>query len=129
MKEKPWAINDLCLNQKEYLVARGTQGQGWEQFSFDVTVRWGFDPRKINTKNIAVWYAKDDSMVPPSHGEWLANFFGSEEGVNVDIRDKNIGLGHFTYFPTHGPEFQTNERTMPQALLDLCARREVSICN
>ena len=48
----------------------------------------------------------------------------SKEDVKVDIRDENIGLGHFTYFPSQGPEFQTSERTMPRALLDLCARYE-----
>ena len=124
IQERPWAINDVAHDQKERLVARGTQGQAWEQFSFDVTVLWGFDPREIKTRNVAVWYAKDDSMVPPSHGEWLANFFGSKEDVKVDIRDENIGLGHFTYFPSQGPEFQASERTMPQVLLDLCARYE-----
>ena len=124
IKERPWAIHDVGHDQKERLVARGTQGQAWEQFSFDVTVLWGFDPREIKTRNVAVWYAKDDSMVPPSHGEWLANFFGSKEDVKVDIRDEDIGLGHFTYFPSQGPEFQTSERTMPRALLDLCARYE-----
>ena len=42
----------------------------------------------------------------------------------VFVRDENVGLGHFTYFPSKGPEFQTSERTMPRALLDLCARYE-----
>ena len=122
MKERPWAINDIALDQKERLVARGTQGQAWEQFSFDVTVLWGFDPREVKTRNVAVWYAKDDSMVPPLHGEWLANFFSSKEGVKVDIRDENIGLGHFSYFPSLGPVYQTAEQTMPRTLLDLCDR-------
>jgi pimeloyl-ACP methyl ester carboxylesterase len=119
-QEKPWAIDSIVQDQKMRLVARGSQGQGWEQFSFDVTVLWGFDPRDINTKNIAVWYAEDDSAVPPSHGEWLAQYFGSKEGVDIDIRAEDVGYGHFTYIPSFGPVYQTDEKTMPKTLLDLC---------
>jgi pimeloyl-ACP methyl ester carboxylesterase len=119
-QEKPWAIDSIGQDQITRLVARGSQGQGWEQFSFDVTALWGFDPRDIETKSIAVWYAEDDTAVPPSHGEWLAQFFGSKEGVKIDIRAEDVGYGHFTYFPSLGPVYQTGEKTMPKTLLDLC---------
>jgi pimeloyl-ACP methyl ester carboxylesterase len=122
-KEKPWALEAIVEDQRERLVARGSQGQGWEQFSFDVTVLWGFDPREIQTKNVAVWYAGDDSMVPPSHGEWLANHFGSKAGVTTSVRSEDVGLGHFTYFPSFGPAYQAAEATMPKTLLDLCAQK------
>jgi len=122
MQVKPWAIEGVGDDQRNRLVARGTQGQGWEQFSFDVTVLWGFDPRGIETRNVAVWYARDDSMVPPSHGEWLADHFGSKEGVKTSVRSEDKGLGHFTYFPSLGPVYQTAEQTMPGMLLDLCAQ-------
>jgi len=123
MKARPWVFDTIDDDQKTRLVARGSQGQGWEQFSFDVTVLWGFDPRKIKTKNVAVWYAKDDSLVPPSHGEWLANHFTSRDGVRTNIRSENLGLGHFTYFPSLGPVYQATEETMPKALLDLHSQK------
>ena len=122
MQVKPWAIEAVGEDQKERLVVRGSQGQGWEQFSFDVTVLWGFDPREIQTRNVAVWYARDDSMVPPSHGEWLASHFSSKQGVKTNIRSEDRGLGHFTYFPSFGPAYQASEQTMPKTLLDLCAQ-------
>ena len=122
-KERPWVFEAIGEDQKTRLVARGSQGQGWEQFSFDVTVLWGFDPREIRTKNVAVWYAKDDTAVPPSHGEWLAGYFSSKEGVRTSVRSEDAGFGHFTYFPSLGPVYQTAEETMPKTLLDLCAQQ------
>ncbi len=116
-KERPWVLEQLCEDQRR-LVVRGSQGQGWEQFSFDVTMLWGFDPREIQTRNVAVWYAKDDTLVPPSHGEWLASWFSSKEGVKTSVRSEDTGLGHFTYFPSLGPVFQTAEETIPKVLLD-----------
>lgn len=121
MQVKPWAIEAIGEDQKERLVTRGSQGQGWEMFSFDVTALWGFNPREIQTRNVAVWYAGDDSQTPPSHGEWLADHFTSKPGVKTSIRSEDEGLGHFTYFPSFGPEYQTTEQTMPQTLLELCA--------
>jgi hypothetical protein len=120
--ERPWIFEAIGEDQKERLVVRGSQGQGWEQFSFDVTVLWGFDLREIQTKNVAVWYARDDTAVPPSHGEWLADYFGSKEGVKTSVRSEDAGFGHFTYMPSLGPLYQTSEKTMPRALIDLCAQ-------
>lgn len=118
-QERPW-IMDLLLEDQRRLVARGAQGQGWEQFSFEVGALWGFDPREIETRNVAVWYAEDDSLLLPSHGEWLADHFRTRTGVKTSIRVENTGFGHFTYLPSHGPAFQGSERTIPQTLLDLC---------
>ncbi len=120
-KERPWVLEQLAEDQRR-LVVRGSQGQGWEQFSFDVTMHWGFDPREIQTKNVAVWYAKDDTLVPPSHGEWLASHFSSKEGVKTSVRSEDTGLGHFAYFPSLGPVYRTTEETIPKTLLDLCAQ-------
>lgn len=122
-KERSWILKAIGEDQKKRLVVRGAQGQGWEQFSFDVTVFWGFDPREIQTKNVAVWYAKDDSAVPPSHGQWLASYFSSKEEVKTSIRAEDAGFGHFTYMPSLGPVYQTSEKTMPKTLLDLCAQQ------
>ena len=121
-KERPWIFDVIGDDQKERLVVRGSQGQGWEQLSFDVTVLWGFDPREIQTRNVAVWYAKDDSAVPPSHGEWLANLFSSKKDIDTSIRSENVGFGHFTYMPSRGPVFQTAEETMARTLIDLSTR-------
>ena len=60
-------------------------------------------------------------MVPPSHGEWLANHFESMPDVKASIRSEDTGLGHFTYLPSLGSACHTSEQTMPQTLLDLCA--------
>jgi hypothetical protein len=99
---------------------------GWEQFSVDVVGEWGFDPREIQTKSIAVWYAKDDTLVPPPHGEWLAGYFNQREGAHVDIQDKEEGLGHFTYFPSTGPMYVASEQTIPKTLIELNAAQENS---
>ena len=53
---------------------------------------------------------------------WLANHFGSKEGVKISVRSGDVGLGHFTYFPSFGPAYQAAEATMPKTLLDLCAQ-------
>lgn len=121
-KERPWIFELIAKDQKERLVVRGSQGQGWEQLSFEVTVLWGFDPREIQTRNVAIWYAKDDSAVPPSHGEWLADHFSSKAGVKTNIRSEEVGLGHFTYMPSLGSVYQAAEKTMPKILIDLYAQ-------
>jgi pimeloyl-ACP methyl ester carboxylesterase len=118
--ERPWVFEMLREDQKR-VVIRGTQGQGYDQFSYEMNALWGFDPRDIETKNVAVWYALDDSACPPTHGKWLAEMFGSKLGVKTDIRAEDLGLGHFTYTPSTGPAFDTSERNMPKALLDLAA--------
>lgn len=116
--ERPWVFETIGKDQRR-LVARGAQGQGWDQFSYEMNTLWGFDPREIETKNVAVWYAKDDSQCPPEHGEWLADCFSSKAGVKTDIRSEELGFGHFTYMPDDGPAFTASERTLPKTLFDL----------
>lgn len=118
--ERPWIFESMAADQRR-LVVRGTQGQGWEQFSYEMNALWGFDPRDIETRNVAVWYARDDTACPPSHGEWLAALFESKEGVRTSIRSEDAGFAHFTYLPSLGPAYRTEEETIPGALLKLRA--------
>jgi pimeloyl-ACP methyl ester carboxylesterase len=121
-RKRPWVFEALGRDN-DRTVVRGSQGQGYEFLSYEKLALWGFDPREIETKNVAVWYAMDDSQSPPSHGEWLAELFRSTEGVKTNIRCETAGFGHFTYTPSLGPEFKAEEETMPKALLRLCERR------
>lgn len=118
--ERPWVFEALGADQRR-LVVRGTQGQGWDQFSYDVNTRWGFDPREIETRAVAVWYAGDDKQCPPSHGEWLARLFESREGVRTGVRSEDAGFGHFTYLPSMEPAYRSDEQTMPATLLELAS--------
>lgn len=36
-------------------------------------------------------------MCPADHGKWLAEFFSQQDGVTVDFRDDDDGVGHWTY--------------------------------
>jgi pimeloyl-ACP methyl ester carboxylesterase len=83
---------------------------------------WGFDPREIVTRNVAVWWARDDVPAPPEHGEWLANYFSAKEGIKTDVRDEDAGFSHFTYCPSLGPGYQSGERTLTKTMHDLCAQ-------
>ena len=116
--ERPWVFDSMGEDQGR-LVARGTQGQGFDQFSYEMNALWGFDPRDIETRNVAVWYATDDTQCPPSHGEWLARLFESRERVKTSVRAENLGFGHFTYLPSSGPAYTTEEETIPATLLAL----------
>ena len=120
-KERPWILDSIVDDQKERLVAHGTQGQESEQFSFDVTVLRGFDPREIETRNIAVWYALNDCACYPTHGKWIANYYGATKDVKMSVCCEETGLGHYTYMPSTGSQFVSSEQTMPQTLLDLYA--------
>ncbi len=44
---------------------------GWRDDDLAFTRRWGFDLDDI-TVPVAVWQGRQDLMVPPSHGRWLA---------------------------------------------------------
>ena len=118
--ERPWVFEEFAEDQKR-VVARGTQGQGWDQFSYGMNALWEFDPREIEVKHVAVWYALDDSQCPPSHGEWLARIFAAKPGIKTDIRAENLGFGHFTYMPSQGPKFDSSERSLPKTLLALAS--------
>lgn len=119
--ERPWA-QDAWIDDGRRAVSRGTQGMGWDQLSYSMNALWGFDPRDIKCRNIAIWYAKDDTLSPSSHGEWLANYFSSKDDINIDIGVEDQGYGHFTHAPSLGSLYRSEERTIPKTLLDLCAR-------
>lgn len=94
---------------------RGAAGNVWES-AVDVCYLWGFDPRKIETKNICVWHASDDTACPPEIGAWLANYF-KEKGSNVNFKNENLGYNHMTYCNEH---YRKAENSMVKALLDGC---------
>ena len=51
---------------------------------------WGFDVAAI-TVPVAVWYGVADTLVPPSHGEWLARMLPHASVVRLDG-------GHFAVY-------------------------------
>jgi hypothetical protein len=74
------------------------------------------DPRQIKVKNVAVWYAQDDSCVPPEHGKWLEKCLATK-GRNLNVKSDKKGLGHFTYMtPEH-----CETAVMTKTLLDMIA--------
>jgi pimeloyl-ACP methyl ester carboxylesterase len=76
---------------------RGVWGQAFELLDASIAQHWP-DPRTIETPVVSVWYAKDDSRVPPPHEKWLAEHFNQKLGTKTHIRAEKKGLGHFTYF-------------------------------
>ena len=93
---------------------RGSVGNAWES-ALDVCYEWGFDPRLIETRNVVIWHADDDTACPAEIGRWLADMFRARESVRVDFRDEDVGFGHVTY--SRG-EFAAPEGSMVKALLD-----------
>jgi pimeloyl-ACP methyl ester carboxylesterase len=45
---------------------------GWADDDLAFTRPWGFDPATISVPT-AIWWGATDVLVPPGHGEWLAN--------------------------------------------------------
>lgn len=74
---------------------RGVIGQVYEMLNAETTQTWP-DPRQIKVKNIALWYAEDDSIVPPDHGRWLEKSL-APGGRNLHVEKDKNGLGHCTY--------------------------------
>jgi len=116
-KARPWAFPAVAEDQKR-TGARGYVGQGYEMTCYAINSVWGFDPRDIRTKNVAVWWALDDGFpgCPPVHGRWLSELFESKPGVHTTNRSLDIGFGHWTYAPSLGPEYQVAEETLPKTL-------------
>jgi pimeloyl-ACP methyl ester carboxylesterase len=106
--------------QRSFL--RGVWGQSFEMLNSATNQHWQ-DPRTIETSCLAVWYAEDDSAVPPAHGEWLVNALSSEKvtETHTSIRHENKGLGHFSYM---GQEDQDNA-VMTRELLQLLSDEEL----
>jgi pimeloyl-ACP methyl ester carboxylesterase len=95
MENDPEIIEEMekdCLR----CASRGINGQVYEILNGDTNQVWQ-DPRTIQTKCVAVWYAKDDTQCPPAHGKWLADMFEENPNVKTSIRCEEIGWGHFTY--------------------------------
>ena len=92
---------------------RGSAGNTWES-ALDVAYLWGFDPREIDTKNICVWHALDDTACPPEIGAWLAKYY-KERGANVNYKNDNIGFNHMTFCSSH---YRKAENSMIKVLLD-----------
>lgn len=92
---------------------RGSAANTWES-ALDVAYLWGFDPREIETKNICVWHASDDTACPPEIGAWLAQYY-KEKGAHVNFKNDNIGYNHMTFCSSH---YRKAENSMVKALLD-----------
>ena len=58
-EERPWVLPMVAEDQKR-TGARGYVGQGYEMTCYATNTLWGFDPRHIRTKHVAVWWAHDD---------------------------------------------------------------------
>jgi pimeloyl-ACP methyl ester carboxylesterase len=91
---------------------RGAAGQSWES-ARDVCYDWGFDPREIDTKNICVWHASDDTFCPPEIGVWLSDYF-TKKGAHVNFKNENLGFNHMTYCNEH---YRKAKNSMEKALL------------
>lgn len=92
---------------------RGSAGNTWES-ALDVAYLWGFDPREIDTKNICIWHASDDTACPPEIGAWLAKFY-KEKGARVNFKNNDIGFNHMTFCSSY---YREANHSMVKALLD-----------
>jgi len=111
----------MCKEDQWRTGARGYLGQGYEALSYAINTLWGFDPRDIKTKNVAVWYAKDDGGpsgpgCPPVHGEYLSKFFDNKSGTRTANKCVDIGCGHWSYAPSVGETYTMDEDTLPKTL-------------
>ena len=93
--EQPECIEELTKDVARSFII-GVNGQMYEMSDAETTQTWP-DPRQIQVKNIAVWYAQDDSAVPPDHGKWLSGIFADTDRRNLNVKNEKVGLGHFTY--------------------------------
>lgn len=105
MVEQCPALFQVLLKDAYRSFLRGCNGQVFEMLDAKTTQAWP-DPRKIQVENIAVWYAQDDGIVPPEHGQWLAENLApsntTQEQRKLNIKSLKVGLGHFTYL---APEY------------------------
>ena len=70
--------------------------------------------REVETRNVCVWHAKDDTACPPEHGAFLAKMF-QEKGARVDFRDPDVGFGHVTF---NTGVYMKPETSIVKAMLD-----------
>lgn len=104
---------EMMRHTFERSMIRGSAGNTWES-ALDVAYLWGFDPRDVNTKNICIWHALDDTACPPEIGEWMATYF-KKKGAIVNFRNENIGFNHMTFCSSH---YRMAKNSMLKALLD-----------
>eukprot|EP00929_Paragymnodinium_shiwhaense_P043128 TRINITY_DN22223_c0_g1_i1.p1 TRINITY_DN22223_c0_g1~~TRINITY_DN22223_c0_g1_i1.p1 ORF type:complete len:398 (-),score=56.58 TRINITY_DN22223_c0_g1_i1:77-1270(-) len=112
--EENKVVLDLLIEDMKYNLSRGIVGPVYAMECYDTLCNWGFDPRDITCKHVAVWYASDDHENPPEHGKWLAEMFKAKAGVKTNIRCEN-GFDHLTFSDLKPENF------MAQTLLDLVA--------
>merc|ERR1719409_73491 len=76
-------VLDTVIDDMHYNFSRGIVGPVYEMECYDTLSKWGFDPRDITCKCVAVWYASDDHENNPEHGKWLAEMFKAKAGVKT----------------------------------------------
>jgi pimeloyl-ACP methyl ester carboxylesterase len=75
-------------------VGCGETIDGFVDDDLSTVAPWGFDPSAI-TVPVAVWYGVCDTLVPPTHGEWLARNLPGATVVRLDG-------GHFASYDRLG---------------------------
>ena len=75
-------------------VGCGETIDGFVDDDLAIVAPWGFDVSAI-TVPVAVWYGVDDTLVPASHGEWLARTIPGATVVSLDG-------GHFAIYDRLG---------------------------
>eukprot|EP00931_Biecheleriopsis_adriatica_P117230 TRINITY_DN92768_c0_g1_i1.p1 TRINITY_DN92768_c0_g1~~TRINITY_DN92768_c0_g1_i1.p1 ORF type:complete len:397 (-),score=54.22 TRINITY_DN92768_c0_g1_i1:55-1245(-) len=110
--EEPVFMQKFVADVKRSAI-RGVLGQVNEMVNQETNQVWP-DPRGIQTKCIAVWYAEDDSQCPVAHGRMLAEHFEAK-GVKTANRCVNCQWGHFSYVKAEERE----NGIMTKALLEL----------
>ncbi|HSY41138.1 MAG TPA: alpha/beta hydrolase [Polyangia bacterium] len=75
-------------------VGCGETIDGFVDDDLSTVAPWGFDPTVI-TVPVAVWYGVSDTLVPPAHGEWLAQNLPGAAVVRLDG-------GHFASYDRLG---------------------------
>ena len=75
-------------------VGCGETIDGFVDDDLSTVAPWGFDPSAI-TVPVAVWYGVNDTLVPPTHGEWLARTLPGATVVRLDG-------GHFASYDRLG---------------------------
>jgi len=95
-KDNP-AFFDMFKEDVERAANRGTTSLMFDEMTLDTTCVWGFHPADVQTQNICIWWANDDTSVPSIHGKCLADTFKKKDDINLNLKVSADGFGHFTY--------------------------------